>query len=87
MNKEKLLAMADKWPSAYVARKDVAKFTGGLVSPGTLANADSQGTGPEGRISIGRNVGYPAIALVSWLAERASAERLPSIRAQRRGAK
>lgn len=67
-----LSALKNKWPSAFVARKDVGDFTGGLISPGTVANADSQGDGPEGAIRIGRNVGYPVDGFLLWLGKRVS---------------
>lgn len=41
--------MAARWPSSIVARAEVKKFTGGGISPKTLANADSKGIGPEER--------------------------------------
>jgi hypothetical protein len=58
------------WPSPIVARQQVSAFSGGLVSPGTLANHDSQGTGPEGAFRIGKNVGYTTTSLCQWLAKR-----------------
>lgn len=48
--------------------KDWKKFI--PVAPGTLANADSRGTGPEGRILIGNVVAYPRDALIAWLEAR-----------------
>lgn len=63
--------MIDKWPSVVVARKDIGKFTGGLISPGTMANLDCQGKGPKGRFRIGANsVAYPVKELVEWLNDR-----------------
>ena len=59
--------MTAKWHSTVVARAEVKKFTGGGISPKTIANADSKGKGPEGRFLIGRRVCYPVSALVNWL--------------------
>jgi hypothetical protein len=59
--------MASHWPSSVVARSEVKKFSGGGISPKTLANADSAGTGPEGLFFIGRKACYPASSLVNWL--------------------
>jgi len=59
--------MAARWPSSVVARAEVKQFTGGGISPKTLANADSEGSGPTGRFFIGRRVCYPAVSLVEWL--------------------
>lgn len=77
-----LSALAEKWGSAFVARKDVGEFTGGLVSPGTVANADSQGAGPEGAIRIGRNVGYPVDSFVLWLGKRVRPAKIDMSRAR-----
>jgi hypothetical protein len=59
--------MAARWPSSVVARAEVKQFTGGGISPKTLANADSEGSGPTGRFFIGRRVCYTATSLVEWL--------------------
>lgn len=65
-------SMAEKWPSTFVARSAVSQFTGGLISPRYLANLDSQGKGPKGRIRLrDRKVGYPVKELIAWLEERA----------------
>jgi len=62
--------MAARWPSAIVARREVAKFSGGLLNPRTLANRDSLGDGPP-RIKMGsRQVFYPVSELVAWLRGR-----------------
>ncbi len=49
--------MAANWPSELVARKRVGEFTGGMVSPKSMANYDSLKIGPP-QIKIGRNSGY-----------------------------
>jgi len=53
-----------------VSRKEAARFTGGMLSPRTLANLDSLGKGPAGRIQIGRKIAYAREAFVGWLLER-----------------
>lgn len=63
--------MADKWPSAAVARTDVGRFSGGLLNSKTLANMDCQGVGPS-RIQVGRKVAYPVSELVAWMRARAN---------------
>ncbi len=70
-NSPNFLAMAEKWPSAIVARCEVGKFSGGIVNPRTLANWDSLGTGPPGRFRIGRKIAYPVLPFIEWLAKRA----------------
>lgn len=52
-----------------IARHDIGKYLGGLVSKGYLQNLDSEGRGPQ-RIKIGRKVGYTREALVEWLVSR-----------------
>ena len=52
-------SMADRWPSTWVARQEIKRFTGGIINPKYLANLDSQGKGPEGRIRVGRKIAYP----------------------------
>jgi hypothetical protein len=61
-----------QWPSPFVARQDVGRFTGGLVTPKYLANLDSLGRGPEMRIRVGRKIGYPVKAFIAWLEDRSS---------------
>ncbi len=65
-----LASMADKWPSAWVARTEVEKFSGGMIGEKYLANLDSAGKGPAGRIRCGRKVAYPVTEFVKWLEAR-----------------
>jgi len=65
-----LSSLEEKWPSAFVAREVSKEFTGGLVSPKSLANLDSQGEGPEGAIHCGRKVIYPVKCFIAWLEKR-----------------
>ena len=62
--------MAEKWPSPFIARQEVERFTGGIVNPKYLANLDSQGKGPKGRIRVGRKIAYPVSSFIVWLEER-----------------
>lgn len=71
MQKDIFQEMADKWPSAIVARTEVDKFSGGMMSSKYIANLDSQGVGPV-RVQVGRKVGYPVQHLVRWLRERSN---------------
>ena len=64
--------MANKWPSEIVARTEIEKFTGGLITPKSIANLDSLGKGVAGRMNIGRKVAYPVDTLVNWLRDRAN---------------
>lgn len=71
MEKDIFQEMADKWPSAVVARTEIEKFSGGLMSAKYMANLDSLKLGCE-RITCGRKVGYPVHSLINWLRDRAS---------------
>ena len=71
MEKVNLSPLAARWPSPFVAREKVGEFTGGIISPKTLANLDSSGGGPKGRITVGRKVAYPVAELIVWLESRA----------------
>ena len=64
-------SLAERWPSSYIARHEVERFTGGIVNAKYLANLDAQGKGPKGRIRVGRKIAYPVISFLEWLQERA----------------
>ena len=65
-------SMADKWPSAMVARTEIEAFTGGIISEKYLANLDCMGRGPVGRVRCGRKIAYPVRQLVTWLENRSA---------------
>ncbi|WP_415712723.1 hypothetical protein [Maridesulfovibrio sp.] len=67
-----------KWPSTIVARCQLSKFSGGLLHPRTMANADSAGCGPENKFSIGRKVAYPVDSVIKWMRDRYEAGELSS---------
>ena len=69
--KANLQALKESWNSPYVAREQVALFSGGALNPRTLANHDSQKTGPKDRIRIGRKIVYSLDSLIEWMEERA----------------
>lgn len=60
---------AKHWPSPFVARPDIEKFSGGLLNPKTMANLDCQGKGPK-RLRVGRKTIYRVADVVSWLNSR-----------------
>ena len=62
--------LASKWPSSFVARTEIKHFTGGIISEKYLANLDSQGKGPAGRIRTGRKISYPVASFIEWLEDR-----------------
>lgn len=65
----KLEALAEKWSAPLVARdqKQLDRFSGGVLNAKTLANEDSRGTGPNGKVKIGRKVAYTKESLVEWM--------------------
>jgi hypothetical protein len=71
--KPDLSKLVRRWDSPYVARHEVGRFSGGLLNSKYLANLDSLGIGPEGKIKIGRKVAYDTEQLVKWMEERAEA--------------
>jgi len=62
--------MASKWPSSFVARTEVKRFSGGIISEKYLANLDCLGKGPAGRIRTGRKISYPVASFIEWLEAR-----------------
>ena len=58
------------WPSPIVSRSEIKNFTGGLLSPGTLANLDCRGLGPRNKIRMNRRVAYEKDSLIEWLLAR-----------------
>lgn len=78
-NRIDLSHMAAKWPSSIVTRRDFGKFSGGAVSPGTVANADHKGIGPRGRFRIGQKTAYTVEAAIRWLEARATNARLSRV--------
>ena len=72
-NSVSLKALADNWPSPYVAREEIDRFTGGLLTAKYCANLDSQGRGIRGRIRCGRKIAYPTRSVVEFMESRSSA--------------
>ena len=62
--------LKEQWGSKIIARDKVAEFTGGVITPKYIANLDSQGEGPEGRIRIGRKVVYSVDKFIEWMEKR-----------------
>ena len=49
-----------------IARVDVNKYFSGLITPGTLANRDCEGTGPRS-FKLGKKVAYTRGDFIAWL--------------------
>ena len=62
--------LASSWPSSFVSRSEIGRFSGGAINPRTLANQDSLGTGPKNRIHVGKKVIYKVSDIIEWLESR-----------------
>ncbi len=71
-------AMLDKLPPV-IARHQVDKFLGGVVSPFTVKNADLAGTGPEIAWRVGNKVAYKTESLVTWLVRTMGVKRIQNL--------
>ena len=76
--KEFVDAMLDKLPPV-IARHQVDRFLGGLVSPFTVKNADLAGTGPEVAWRVGNKVAYKTDSLVGWLVQSMGVKRIQNL--------
>jgi hypothetical protein len=63
-------SLKKRWPSELISRHEIGRFSGGICNPRTMANLDSLGKGPQGKIRIGRKVAYPVDSLIEWLEAR-----------------
>jgi hypothetical protein len=68
--KETLKDLAARWPSAWVAREEIDRFSGGVLNPKYMANLDSKKIGIEDRIRIGRKIVYPVASVLKFLESR-----------------
>ncbi len=76
--KEFVDAMLDKLPPV-IARHQVDRFLGGLVSPFTVKNSDLAGTGPEVAWRVGNKVAYKTDSLVGWLVQTMGVKRIQNL--------
>ena len=76
--KEFVDAMLDKLPPV-IARHQVDRFLGGLVSPFTVKNADLAGTGPEVAWRVGNKVASKTDSLVGWLVQTMGVKRIQNL--------
>lgn len=76
--KEFVDAILDKLPPV-IARHQVDRFLGGLVSPFTVKNADLAGTGPEVAWRVGNKVAYKTDSLVGWLVQTMGVKRIQNL--------
>ena len=62
--------LVTKWPSAMVARPEVSRFSGGIISGKTLANLAARGEEVPPVVHVGRKAAYRASDLADWLRRR-----------------
>ena len=53
-----------------LTRQKIHELTGGLISPKTLANKDSDGDGIVPRFRIGGKVAYMKESVIAWLKQQ-----------------
>lgn len=71
MDREILIkTLVESWPSNIVPRTKFYEFSQGAFRPGTLANKDSQGCGPRGRMFLGKGIFYPVADAAEWVADQ-----------------
>ena len=71
MNKDELKKqLLETMPPVFV-RQQVRELTGGMIDGRTLANLDSKGEGPEGKVKMGKTkAGYLREPFVDWFLNR-----------------
>lgn len=69
--------MADNWEGEIIARTEVKRFTGGMLSPGYIANLDAKGEGPPGKIKFKGRIGYDKTLFVQWMRNRSAIAMTP----------
>lgn len=73
-----MVRMVEKWPSSIVARAAVSEITGGVYTRGSMANFDSQGSGPDAPFVVGKQVAYDTWAFAHWLYQKSRLLEPPS---------
>lgn len=62
--------LAKAWPSPYVTRSKIGIFSGGMVSPASMAVFDCEGKGIAERFIINRKTCYKVVDVIAWLESR-----------------
>lgn len=63
-------AAVEKHPGPAFSREEFCRFLGGAITPGRLANLDSEGLGPDGSFYQGRKKMYLKAPAVEWALRR-----------------
>ena len=69
MTNQEITQLSESLPP-IIARDKIEELLGGVIRSKTLANYDSLGIGPKGRMRIGRKVAYRTGDLLEWIANR-----------------
>ncbi|GHU19165.1 hypothetical protein FACS189472_08550 [Alphaproteobacteria bacterium] len=69
--REILAKIDEAWPDPIVLRKDIAKFSCGLVTTKTMGTLDCEGHGIP-NILINGKIAYTKKDVINWLASRIS---------------
>lgn len=67
---EKLESLKNSLPPV-IARAEIGKYLGGMLSSRYLQNLDAEGKGPA-KVRFGGKVGYLRDDLIRWLEERSN---------------
>lgn len=62
--------MAEDWPSPFVARTEIEKFTKGLYKTKSMNVFDGMGTGIKRKILLGSRVAYLKEDVIEWLKQK-----------------
>jgi hypothetical protein len=65
-----LLKIKEAWNSPIVLRKDIAKFSQGLVTVKSMGTLDDRGRGIQSAIKINGKIAYTKDSVIEWLASR-----------------
>ncbi len=65
-----LQKIKEAWESPIVLRKDIAKFSFGVVTARSMQTLDSRGQGIEKSITINGKVAYTTDSALKWLEGR-----------------
>lgn len=69
-NSEIVDMLENAWPELVVYRRDCVKASSGAITRKYLANLDSQGKGPDGKVILNGKACYPASNFFHWLRGR-----------------
>lgn len=67
---DELDKLKEKWPSPFVRRVDLEKFSCGLIKCSSMRTLDCEGTGIKGKMTINSKVAYPVDEVIAWLKNR-----------------